>query len=444
MLDFVAFEQNDSSRQKLWGVTGNVSGSLFELPGGPLGVAVGVEHRDYFGRFDPDPVVAAGLGSDIPALPTKGGYNVDEAYGEINAPLLANRPFFELLELSGAARYSDYSESGSTTTFKGGANWKPVRDLRLRASYSEGFRAPSVGELFGTPSRFDQELLDPCSADQNPTPAILANCAAQGVPAGYTQLNPQLSVITGGNRNLEPETSKGWNVGAVYSPAFLRGFSAEANYYKIDIEGAIQSQDAATTLQRCVIQNDAAACALVNRVAGGQISNIQGVLQNIAGIETKGLDLNFAYRGLRTGFGTFGLIFNNSFLFDYDVIAPTATGTETISREGTEQGSPDQAFPKHKAIGIVDWNGRDVGLSLTGRYIKSVRETQADNRLESRFYTDVQMRFISPSFNDRFGFALGVNNLFDKDPPGCISCGLNNFDPTTYDVPGRYLYARGR
>lgn len=442
MLGFVAFEQNDSSEQKLWGITGNLSGSLFDLPGGPLGVAFGVEHRNYFGRFDPDEIVAAGLGSDIPARPTKGGYNVDEAYAEVNAPLLSNRPFFELLELSGAVRFSDYSESGSTTTFKGGANWKPVRDLRFRGSYSEGFRAPSVGELFGTPSRFDQELIDPCSADQNPSAAILANCQAQGVPAGYNQLNPQISVVTGGNQELRPETSKGWNIGAVYSPAFLRGFSAEANYYNIEIDGAIQSQDAATTLQRCVIQNDAAACALVNRVAGGQISNIQGVLQNIAGIETEGLDVNFAYRGLRTGLGTFGLTFNNSFLFNYDVLVPTATGIQKISREGTEQGSPDQAFPKHKAIAILDWNGRDVGLSVTGRYIKSVIESQNDNRLNARLYIDLQLRFISQAFADRFGFALGVNNLFDKDPPGCISCGLNNFDPTTYDVPGRYLYAR--
>jgi iron complex outermembrane receptor protein len=75
--------------------------------------------------------------------------------------------------------------------------------------------------------------------------------------------------------------------------------------------------------------------------------------------------------------------------------------------------------------------------------IKSVRETEADdNKLNTRLYTDVQLRFFAPSFADNYGFALGVNNLFDKDPPGCISCGLNNFDPTTYDVPGRYFYAR--
>jgi len=439
--DFVAFVQDDRSEQKLWGASANLAGSLFELPGGPLGIAIGLEHRDYKGSFDPDEIVAAGLGSDIPALPSKGGYNVDEAYAEISAPLLSGRPFFQLLELNGAVRFSDYSTSGSTTTFKGGVNWKPIADLRLRGSFSEGFRAPTIGESFGTPSRFDQELVDPCSG--TPTGTILANCRAQGVPAGYTQNNSQISVITGGNRDLKPETSKGYNLGAVYSPGFIPRLSLEANYYKIKIKGAIQSVNANTTLQQCVISNDAAACALVNRTASGAITNIEGLLQNIAAIETKGLDVNFAYRTPRMSWGTVGLTFNNTFLFDYDVIVPTATGSQTISREGTEQGSPDQAFPKHKAIAILDWNGTAVGGSLTGRYIKSVRETEADdNKLDSRFYTDAQLRFFAPSFADNFGFALGVNNLFDKDPPGCISCGLNNFDPGTYDVPGRYFYAR--
>ena len=134
MLDFVRFTQRDRSKQKLWGATANLSGSLLDLPGGPLGIAVGVEHRDLRGTFDPDPTVAAGLGADIPAQPTSGGYNIDEAYAELNAPLLSGRPGFELLELNGAVRYSDYSTSGSTTTFKGQVNWKPIRDLRLRGA----------------------------------------------------------------------------------------------------------------------------------------------------------------------------------------------------------------------------------------------------------------------------------------------------------------------
>jgi iron complex outermembrane receptor protein len=152
--------------------------------------------------------------------------------------------------------------------------------------------------------------------------------------------------------------------------------------------------------------------------------------------------VNLAYRTARTSLGTFGFTWNNNFLRNYDILVPTATGTQKISREGTEQGSPDQAFPKWKSIGILDWDLANFGATLTGRYIKSVRETEADNnKLNSRLYTDLQLRWFGIDEN-RFGFALGVNNLFDKDPPGCISCGLNNFDPTTYDVPGRYLYAR--
>lgn len=441
MLDYVGFVQRDSSKQNLWSVSANMSGKLFALPGGDFGVAFGVEHRDLKGRFDPDPLIAAGLGSDIPALPTKGGYNVDEAYAEINAPLLADRPFFQLLELDAAVRFSDYSTSGSTTTFKGGANWKPIRDLRLRGSYSEGFRAPTIGELFGTPSRFDQELADPCSADQNPTGAALANCLAQGVPAGYQQNNPQISVITGGNQDLKPETSKGWNFGAVFSPAAIPRFSVEANYYNIKLKGAIQGGDAGATLQRCVLNNDPLACAQITRTASGQIANIQGLLQNIAGINTDGIDLNLSYRTARARWGSLGFTLNNTFLRNYDVLIPTATGTQKISREGTEQGSPDQAFPKHKAIGILDWDGGRFGGSLTGRYIKSVRESGAPNRLNSRFYTDIQARW-NPDFMQMLGLTLGVNNLFDRDPPGCITCGLNNYDPGTYDVPGRYYYGR--
>lgn len=442
MLDFISFVQNDSSKQKLWGASANVSGGLLELPGGTMGLAIGYEHRDYFGRFDPDPIVAAGLGSDIPAQPTRGGYNVDEVFAELNAPLLSNQPFADLLELNGAVRFSDYSRSGSTTNFKGGVNWKPIADLRLRGSYSEGFRAPTIGELFGTPSRFDQELNDPCSADQNPTGQIATNCATLGVPVGMVQNNPQISVVTSGNEDLKPETSKGWNVGAVYSPSFIPRFSIEANYYNIKIKRAIFS-DAADKLARCVATLDPAACAAVTRSPlTGQITQISGILDNVNGINTEGLDVNLAYRTDETSVGRFGFTFNNTFLFNYDIIVPTADGTDKISREGTEQGSPDQAFPKHKAVGIIDWEGKAVGLSLTGRYIKSVRESQNGNKLNSRLYTDVQLRFTAPSFADRFGFALGVNNLFDKDPPGCISCGLNNFDPGTYDVPGRYLYAR--
>jgi iron complex outermembrane receptor protein len=446
MYDYVAFEQNDSSRQTLWDVTANLSGELFDLPGGPAGFAVGIEHRDQKGRFDPDAIVAAGLGSDIPALPTRGGYNVDEAYAELRLPLLANTPFFHRLELTGAVRFSDYSSSGSTTTLKGSVNWAPIEDLLFRGSWAEGFRAPTIGELFGTPSRFDQEIVDPCSAVGGAIPAaVAANCVADGVPAGgsYVQANPQLPVVTGGNLDLDPETSESWVFGAVWSPSFVPRLSLEANYFDIKVDGAIQAIDAEVLLSRCAEDGDALSCAAIDRSASGAVTQIRGLLQNIAGIETDGLDVTLNYRTGETGIGRFGLFWTNTFLFNYHVSVPATDGITIIEREGTEQGSPDQAFPKWKSTAVLDWTQGGpggFGASLTGRYIKGVEEGDG-NHMGSRLYTDLQLRW-EPAAAKGFGFALGANNLFNVDPPACFTCGLNNMDPTTYDVPGTFYYAR--
>lgn len=450
MLDYVMFTQRDRSRQSTFSASANLTGSLFDLPGGPLGIAVGVEYRKLKGSFDPDPIVAAGFSSDIPALPTRGSYNVKEAYAELSAPILSDAAFFDLLELTGAVRWSDYSTSGSTTTLKGGVNWKPVEDLRLRASYAEGFRAPSIGELFGTQSRFDQSINDPCSTStttgQNWTnnTTVRANCISQGVPAaGYAQANPQISVLVGGNQDLAPESSRSLIFGGVYSPSFVPGLSLEANYYDIKVKGAIQAVNAEITLAQCVGQNDPAACGLVTRAPGGQLTFVEGLLQNIAGIRTKGVDVNLSYRTQETSAGRFAFTWNNSFLTQYDVLVPTADGQLVVSREGTEQGSPSQTFPKWKSVGILDWDGKSIGATLTGRYVSAIREPLAnDNRMKARFYTDFQLRWFPADDPDAFGFALGVNNLFDVKAPGCISCDLNNFDPTAYDLPGRYYYVR--
>jgi len=445
MLDYVAFTQRDSSKQRLWDVSANLSGSLFDLPGGPVGIAVGVEHRDQKGQFDPDPTVAAGLGSDIPALPTRGGYNVDEAFAELRLPLLKDTSFFHRLELTGAARFSDYSTSGSTTTFKAGINWEPVEDLLFRGSWAEGFRAPSIGELFGTPSRFDQEVLDPCSDFNNSgaSAAVKANCVARGVPANgsYVQLNAQLPVITGGNPALAAESSESWVFGAVWRPSFLPRLSLEANYFDIQVDGAIQAIDAGTLLGRCATSLDTLSCNAITRTASGAVAQIRGLLQNIAGIHTDGLDFTLNFRTGKSGAGTFGLFWTNTFLFNYEVTVPATVGVTVIPREGTEQGNPDQAFPKFKSTAILDWSLGDLGASLTGRYIGGVDESNG-NHLDRRLYTDLQLRWTPGFWDERLGFAIGANNLFGVDPPACFTCGLNNMDPTTYDVPGTFFYAR--
>ncbi|MCP2937278.1 TonB-dependent receptor, partial [Salmonella enterica subsp. enterica serovar Typhimurium] len=84
--------------------------------------------------------------------------------------------------------------------------WQLADEFLLRSTYAEGFRAPSLGELFGQATRFDADITDPCliSVNGDPPTAPRANCGALGVPAGARQFDPQIGVETGGNRNLEP------------------------------------------------------------------------------------------------------------------------------------------------------------------------------------------------------------------------------------------------
>jgi iron complex outermembrane receptor protein len=450
MYNYIAFTQHDRSAQRLWDATVNLTGQLLDLPAGPLGVAIGYEHRDMRGSFTPDPVIQAGLGADIPAAASRGAYHSDEVYGELSVPILKDKPFFESLNGSFAARYSRYSISGSKVTLKAGGDWRPVRDLLVRGSYSQGFRAPSIAELFGSASRFDDPATDPCN-DVGPSsaPNLVTNCGAQGVPitGGYEQNNSQLPVFTSGNRLLKPETSRSWVGGAVYSASWAGAWAPvltlEASYYNIRVKNAIGAIDTTTLLERCAENGDPLSCAAITRSATGQITRINGTLQNLSSIETDGLDLNFNYRSPESGYGTFAFNWSNTLTFSYDQIVPATAGTTTIKRVGTEPGS--QAYPRYRSVGILSWSLDRFTASFTGRYISRVKEVggeQPGHVLGRRLYGDVLLLWEGPLSGRNFSFGVGVNNVAGTAPPACYSCLLNNYDPSTYDLPSQFFYAR--
>lgn len=469
MVDFVTFVQHDVSEQELWDVSLNFSGELFDLPAGPLGFAAGFEHRDQSGFFEPDPIVAAGDSADIPAQPTSGSYDIDEFYGELSVPILADRTFFEALTGSFAVRYSDYSTGFSETTLKYGGVWKPTEDLTIRGGFTEGFRAPTIGELFGTASRFDATLNDPCSDILSKSATIQANCIALGVPSdgSYMQTNFQIGTVTGGNPALEPETSDGWNVGFTYQPAWADAYNfvAEMNYYDIEIQGAIQALSAQLQLSSCVNTLDAALCSAIGRAPSGTIISFSNQLTNIGGIETRGIDWRVAFDLNDTGFGDFHLESNSNYLIDFTEISPTSTGFISTSREGTLRGSPTFSWPRFKSTATLDWTLGDLNLRGVGRYISNLTEQCLDplsslpvgfgcsapdpsddsnsfNHLSSQFYLDLSASYNLGLLDNRSQVTFGINNVTDNDPPNCFSCQLNGFDANAYDPPGRFFYVR--
>lgn len=466
MLDFVTYTGIDTSKQKLFDFTANLSGDLFDLPAGAVGFAFGFEHREEDGSFVPDPVVAAGETADVPTSPTTGGFDVDEVYGEVIVPLLSGVSGADVLNVSAALRYSDYDLFSSDTVGKLGINWAPISNLMIRANYSEGFRAPNIGELFNLGSRFDATITDRCS---NVSAADAANCAALGVPAGYSQLNPQISVDTGGNISLEPETSDTFTAGFTWDAPVdniggIESLLIEMNYYDIDISGAIQAPNAQDVLNGCIDTQQPIFCDSVNRNPSGTITSIAGVLQNIGGIETSGLDVNIDLTTAETGAGHFRFHWMTSFLLNYDELIANSSGTfDKIDRKGFELGSPVRGYVETKSSLNTDWIKDNWFVRLGFRYQSSLTEqcvglvadfgqTQLcsdgpdTNKLGSVIYTDLQVSW-SPAGNfdkgeSKWTFSGGVNNLLNQKPPICFSCDLNSLEGTLHAVSGQFWYLR--
>ncbi len=470
MLDYVTYTQHDTSEQQLVDTVANLSGELVQLPAGALGMAVGVEHRRLEGFFEPDAVVTAGDTADVPAQPTSGKYWVNEAYAEMRVPLIKEVPGLELLDINGAVRVSDYSILEPEFTGKVGLRWKPIKDLILRGSYGRGFRAPGIGELYGSESRFDATLTDPCSDFNNSgvPESVRQRCIELGVPAdgGYEALNPQISVTTGGNRDLEPETSDSINLSLAYSPEWLVSrewvdrFDIEMAYYDIRIDGAIAPFDAQLQIDNCVIEGDDTACAGISRTGAGSINGFRNTLINLGGIETRGVDLSVVYAMPAADFGRFRFSSISNLLIDFWEKIPTVDGEAINVLEGRVAGEPERAFPRLKSAFVIDWFLEEVGASLTTRYVhKSIEPcaveadapgvcsnpdefdpTQSTNLLKPKVYNDLQIVWIPAFLDSAFNLTAGVNNMFNIEPPACYSCSLNGFNTTAYDVPGIFGY----
>jgi iron complex outermembrane receptor protein len=459
MLDYVTFIQKDESEQEMFNVTANISGEVGSLPGGPIGLAFGLEYRDEEGFFVPDSVVSSGDSAGVPSSPTAGAYDVIELYGEVIAPII------ETFDISAAVRFSDYDRTGSADVFKLGANWRPTDGLHLRASFSEGFRAPNIGELFNTGSRFDASITDPCDADALAvTPGLQANCIALGVPIGFQQLNPQISVSTGGNLTLTPEEAETLTLGLTWDAAAISdnmdsiaSATFEFNYYDITVDNAIQAPDAGDVLLQCVQTLDPIFCDNVTRV-GATVTRIGGFLQNIGGIETTGFDWSVTLDFEPTRLGEFRARWSNSHLLDYIEIVNGPNGAISTDRAGTELGSPERGFVEWKSTLIVDWTKDDWSVALTNRYMSEITEectglvadfgfsnlctTPTTNKIKAKLYTDLQVSWSPSGGSDRWTFQGGVQNLFNTKTPICFSCDLNSFDGTLHPISGAYGYAR--
>lgn len=460
MLRWIQPVVRDRSQNELSLFTANLSSDLFTLPAGPVSFATGLEHRKYKGSYQPDPLTVIGHYNGVPSQPTSGSYDVNEAYLELSVPIFADSALGKKLDLSLAGRYSDYSTFGGEFTPKYGLRWQVTDDFVLRTTYAEGFRAPSIGELYGSAARADLQLFDPCSVGLGGTPprGSAANCASLGVPTGFQQANSQISVTTGGNRELEPERSRSFSAGFVWSPWFgndaswSERFDVEVTFYRHNIDGAIQAINAQTQLDLCVDTLDPIYCDGITRASTGAVSSFNNRLTNLGSIKTDGWDVDLFWTLPQSSIGQFKLGWKNTFVGRYE--ATGAAGQRQPQKPGVEVA--DSSIPEWTSNASIGWTLDNWSANWTVRHISELTEDCGDavafpvcsnqaagtNTLSATTFHDMQVGY-KIDWMKGLQLTAGLNNVFDKAPPICLSCSLNGYDASTYDIPrGRYWYLR--
>ncbi len=457
MLDYIKYTAQNQfeNNQRVYNLD-LTNSSLFTMPGGDAGLALGYEQLEHDGFFLPDSVAQNGYDSfnpGRPVLPTEGRETSQAEYVELDMPLIGGISGVKLLDLDVAGRHTKYDVYGTSDTYRWGLKYQPNDEWLVRTSWSQGFRAPTIQDLFSAGTNFSANILDPCSNTNPATSAALTpapTCALLGAPS-YAQPNAQINTLEIGNSHLKPETSISRTIGFVYSPNWLAGFNLNMDYYKIEVDNIIQPISGQIILNSCYTQtlatSNAADCALITRTAFGAIQTLRDQVTNVGTTTTSGIDISATYAFPSTSVGDFKLSFDDTHIKSFQQVFPNPTGPATvIELAGVERGGSVFPFgvPRDKARLALDWAGGAWSAQYAMRFVRSMVEENngapTGVHIGTTVYHDVQGNYDMDSIKTTFTF--GVRNLFAKQPPSSTVQELNNFDPTLYDIPGRFVYGR--
>lgn len=419
--DYITDTSTYEATTKMDILAANLSGSVFELPAGPVDVAVGGEYRTQSLklRSNSDPATLdtaeeldahfAGLRGVAPSALyfwltntgiADGSVDVWEVYGETNVPLISGQTMFQSLDFNGAYRYTDYSTSGGVSTWKAGLTWVPVDGLLVRGALSRDIRAPNLYELFAGDLARISLLADPVS--------------------GVTQNVPQ---VTGGNPNLEPEEADTLTLGAVFTPPSLEGFSLSVDYYSIEIDGAIGTLNIGQIVDNCANSGGSAPeCDLITRPSANEFpTSVRLAPANIAVLETSGIDVDMRYsRDL--GPGQINLRAFVNYLEKFETQQSSDQPKYDYAGYGQPTSTPT-GYPQWRGTFNVDYQLGNFGIFLTEQYIgemtlgsEAPNQNYVDGDVDPVWLTDLTLTYSVP---DREGLELfgTVNNLFDEEPP---------------------------
>ncbi|MGV6801906.1 MAG: TonB-dependent receptor plug domain-containing protein [bacterium] len=452
MIDYITFTGTDTGGNSInnYGADFTTS-SLFSMPAGDVGFAVGFEHRNESGFFQPDAFIAAGLSSGNAASPVSGEFDVDEVYAEFKFPILEN------LDVDYAVRFSDYSTFGDTTNNKIGAKWQALPSLAVRGTWSEGFRAPSISNLFGGTGDSFPDVDDPCDVNSpnfigNPDGTQVGQCLAEGVPTNFTQPNGQIRTTVGSNPNLTPEESESYTFGLIFQPEQMEGLQVFVDYYNIEVTNLISTIGAQNIVNGCYVGTNPEYCALVTRGPTGLFTEVTNTLQNVGNLETAGIELSAIY-DMSNSMGDWRFNADMRWMDKYDV---TLANGNVESNAGYVIGTSRDHFGEFRGnFGAIwmngPWNagatvqvigaadgvaGQVPAVTASGAVINPDPITE----LDTTAYLDVQVGYDFEAYP--LSVTVGVDNVLDQDPPLFTDTFANDFDPAYRTWGSQAWYVR--
>ena len=443
-------------------VSAYLTGDLFTLPAGTVKAVLGAEYRKESNdigvapEYNPDHALYDPT-LQVTAEPLVGGYEVKEAFAELSVPLLANLPGAQELSFESAVRYSEYSTAGDTTAYKFALNWRPIEDVRFRASYGQAVRAPNITELYTSAVVASDWLKDPCNYydidnRSSRTEFTKPNCLALN-PQNTSEYWQWLPVNWSGNEELKVETATTYTLGMVIQPRFIPNLSLTVDYFDIDLEDAIGTFGAQTIMEKCLDAEslDNMFCALVNRdpVTKNLISvDVQQL--NLSRFATRGIDYEARYwfplsaigMGEEAGTISINAVYTNLLERSF-VLDPTdpSTHSDTVGLFGSPEWKGAIRTTWNAGPWTVNWNLRHFAPMRPGSHV--TKDLYDVYKTDHVFYTDLYAAY---QVNEKVSVYGGLRNAFDREPPrlpGAEAGGANfeyGYQAGTYDVLGRTFY----
>jgi len=482
-----------------------VGGDVFELPAGPVKVALGLHARkDSINDVPGESSQTGNLWQSTSSGITKGYQNTTEAFGEIEIPVLENAAFARSLSLSGAARVTNtyakrtgpvctapgvcefdgaHDSDKGNWTYKLAANWQVTDWIRFRGTYGTSFRSPALFEQFlANESGFVAQAADPCVRwELSDNQEIQDNCQAIGVPLNHTGNSSFESFSTGGIGLLDPETSKAWTLSAIFTPQgwlWSGGrFSLTVDYIDINVKDEVTQLGAANILNGCMTSDsfpDDPLCDLFTRAPAGapnafDIETLFDPFLNIDTQHNKSLDFTLRFRQDLGSMGTLSLLGQTT----YQLSDKFKLFQGTEGNFNGEAGDPKwitninltwakAPFTVTYSLDVIAATNDHDNLEDVGGTALTANDCLATNSafaLRGGPYCPVfklpRVAYHSLSAEieaaEGFTFLFGVSNLFDKKPPLVSTVGtpINNFGQvatlgTYYDYYGRRLFVSAK